>query len=170
MTNAGVRELIILLEAAYRADTEHSILGSLWNVGDTEWAAKPTDDGRSVRDIVRHVATGYHAYYNAGFGKGPSSWDHWSAVCAEKADREDLVAWMEEGHNALATVVAGLADSELESPRGTHWGGIIPTRGILLTVIAHAFYHSGEINHLRSVLQGNDRWGHYVNEMPAPGG
>jgi hypothetical protein len=25
-------------------------------------------------------------------------------------------------------------------------------------MIAHDFYHAGEINHLRALLQGSDRW------------
>ncbi|MEX1103440.1 MAG: hypothetical protein WED87_04275 [Dehalococcoidia bacterium] len=75
MDNSGLRELVTVLEAAYRADTEHSILGSLWTVGDTEWAAKLAQDGRSIRGIVRHVATAYHAYYNSAFGESPPSWE-----------------------------------------------------------------------------------------------
>jgi uncharacterized damage-inducible protein DinB len=169
MENAGVRELITLLEAAYRTDTEHSILGSLWTVTDTAWAARLAEGGRSVREIVQHVATGYHAYYQAGFGEGPPAWDHWATIAAEKAEREDLMVWMRQGHDLLIAAVSRLADSDLDAPRATHWGGLVPTRRILLTVIAHAYYHSGEINHLRSVLQGNDRWGYYVDEMPAEG-
>jgi uncharacterized damage-inducible protein DinB len=167
MTNARSLELRTVLDAAYRGDTEHSVLGSLWTVGDTEWAAKLSENGRSIREIVRHVATGYHAYYNAGWGDGPSSWTHWESVANQKAGREDLVAWMDEGHNAFIAAVLTLSDDELDAPRPTHWGGVVPTRRILLTIIAHGFYHSGEINHLRSVLQGNDRWGYYVDEMPA---
>lgn len=29
---------------------------------------------------------------------------------------------------------------------------------IIQIMIGHDYYHAGEINHLRSLLQGNDRW------------
>jgi hypothetical protein len=34
----------------------------------------------------------------------------------------------------------------------------MPTRKILQFMIAHDFYHAGEINHRRALLQGTDRW------------
>ena len=30
--------------------------------------------------------------------------------------------------------------------------------GLITTVIGHDMYHAGEVNHLRSVLEGDDRW------------
>ncbi len=160
-------ELAGLLDAAFHSDTEHSILGSLWTVGDTEWSARLAQDGRSVRAIVRHLATGYHAYYNSAFTDAEPSWERWVAIGESKAGRDELMAWLTEGHEALVGAVLRLEDGDLDLPRPTHWGELVPTRRILLIVIGHGYYHSGEINHLRSVLQGNDRWGYYANEMPA---
>jgi uncharacterized damage-inducible protein DinB len=167
MANAAVRELVTALEAAYRGDTEHSILGSLWTVRDEEWASKLSPDGRSVREIARHVAAGKLAYYAAAFGDGTQSWDAAAAAAESKASREDLMAFMDERHAELVRAVSALDDQDLDAPRAAHWGELVPTRRILLVLIGHDYYHSGEINHLRSVLQGNDRWGYYVDEMPA---
>ena len=33
-------------------------------------------------------------------------------------------------------------------------------RKILDVMIAHDFYHAGEINHIRATLQRRDRWAH----------
>lgn len=42
-----------------------------------------------------------------------------------------------------------------------NWGGELPTRRIIEIMIAHDFYHAGEINHLRALLQDDDRWPSY---------
>jgi hypothetical protein len=49
-------------------------------------------------------------------------------------------------------------DSELDRPRYTHWGQLIPTRRIVSIMIEHDVYHGGEINHIRAVLTGKDKW------------
>ncbi|HTG42662.1 MAG TPA: DUF664 domain-containing protein, partial [Methylomirabilota bacterium] len=55
--------------------------------------------------------------------------------------------------------VAALADdSELDVLRLTNWGEQRPTRWIIATMITHDAYHAGEINHIRSLLDGDDRW------------
>ncbi len=40
----------------------------------------------------------------------------------------------------------------------TNWGEPAETRWIISEIIEHDLYHAGEINHLRAVLQGDDRW------------
>ena len=45
--------------------------------------------------------------------------------------------------------------SALDPPIGARW---LPTRELVATLIGHDFYHAGEINHLRALLQGTDRW------------
>lgn len=167
VANGRVLELAGLLEAAFRADTEHSVLGSLWTVGDTEWSAKLAEDRRSVREIVRHVATAYHAYSNSAFTDAEPSWERWAAIGETKVERDGLMAWLTAGHETLMSAVLALEDEDLDAHRRSHWGDLVPTRRILLVVIGHGYYHSGEINHLRSLLQGNDRWDYYVEEMPA---
>jgi len=46
----------------------------------------------------------------------------------------------------------------LDKDRLTNWGERLPTRDIIRIMIAHDFYHAGEINHIRAQLQGTDRW------------
>jgi uncharacterized damage-inducible protein DinB len=167
MSNAGVKELLTLLDASYRGDPEHSLLGALWTVDDETWSAVPGNEGRTVRGIAQHAATALHAYYNAAFADGEGTWEAAAAVAATKRSKEDVVAWATEAHEAILAAVSKLTDHDLGAPRAAHWGGIVPTRRILLTLIGHAYYHAGEINHLRSVLQGNDRWDYWGEEMPA---
>ena len=58
----------------------------------------------------------------------------------------------------LASVRALPDDAELGRERLTNWGERLPTRTIIRMMIAHDFYHAGEINHIRALLQGTDRW------------
>lgn len=74
-------------------------------------------------------------------------------------DRQVLLEWLKEGHLRLVKSVADLADdAELNRPRPSNWGEMLPTRTLIRILIAHDFYHAGEINHLRALLQDSDRW------------
>ncbi|MFL5768578.1 MAG: DUF664 domain-containing protein, partial [Chloroflexota bacterium] len=72
---------------------------------------------------------------------------------------EEVLVWLEAAHARLVGHVAALADdAELETPRMTNWGELRPTRWIVAAMITHDAYHAGEINHIRSLLDGDDRW------------
>ena len=74
-------------------------------------------------------------------------------------DSGELLAWLTEGHYRwFASVRALPDDTELERERLTNWGERLPTRVIIRLMIAHDLYHAGEINHLRALLHGTDRW------------
>ena len=45
-------------------------------------------------------------------------------------------------------------------PGRTNWGELKETRWIVAVMIQHDLYHAGEINHLRSLYGGDDRWAH----------
>lgn len=78
---------------------------------------------------------------------------------ARARPRDELLAWLSEGHDHLLTAVRALPDdTELDRGRLTNWGEHLPTRVIIRFMIAHDLYHAGEINHLRALLQGTDRW------------
>lgn len=171
MPGPAVSELLTLLEASFRGDPEHSLLGSLWTVDSETWAANLGGEGRTIREIAQHAATALHAYYEAGFGKGPPSWDAAEVRARTMTSKEELIAWATKAHERFLVALAAVSDEELDAVRPNHGGEMVPTRNILTTVIAHGFYHGGEINHLRAVLQGNDRWGYWGEMMPSrPGG
>jgi hypothetical protein len=70
-----------------------------------------------------------------------------------------LLAWLTAGHRRwLASVRALPDDAELDRDRRTNWGERLPTRVIIRIMVAHDLYHAGEINHLRALLHGTDRW------------
>jgi len=44
------------------------------------------------------------------------------------------------------------------SPRKTSWSEFIETRCIISQLMEHDLYHAGEINPIRRLRKGNDRW------------
>ena len=78
---------------------------------------------------------------------------------ARSRPHDELLVWLTEGHRRwLASVRALANDTELDRERLTNWGELLPTRDIIRLMIAHDFYHAGEINHIRAMLQGTDHW------------
>jgi len=78
---------------------------------------------------------------------------------ARSRPHAELVAWLTEGHQRwLASVRALASDGELERERLTNWGDRLRTKVLIRIMIAHDLYHAGEINHLRALLHGTDRW------------
>ncbi len=69
--------------------------------------------------------------------------------------------------NTFLGSVETLSDADLGVPRKTNWGELAETRWIVSVLIEHDLYHSGEINHIRALRQGNDRWAHELDSHSA---
>ena len=151
-----------LLEEAYRGDGNHSLLGNLRRVGVEDWNEPPQGGGRSLASILEHVGWAKWMYQDYAFGTASLRGDRPPLTpSGGKASRprEELLNWLEEGHQLLVESVRELADdTELDKERLTNWGEKMETRNIIRIMIAHDHYHAGEINHIRALLQGDDRW------------
>ena len=71
---------------------------------------------------------------------------------------DEVLAWLRDSHAALMGHVRALSDDDLGQPRRANWGRDEETRWLLSMLLQHDLYHAGEINHLRSLLAGDDRW------------
>jgi uncharacterized damage-inducible protein DinB len=161
MTRSAVDQLLQFLDAAFEGEDWHSLLGNLRDVAPEEWTWTPPGGQRSVRDIVQHVGGCKLMYENHAFGDASLSWDDPLVAGGEAQDEAaSAVAWLREGHERLRLSVARLDDVELGRPRRTNWGASKDTRWIVVIMIQHDLYHAGEINHLRSLYRGDDRWEH----------
>jgi len=151
-----------LIEDAFRGGQAQALLRNLADLREQDWTAIPPGGGRSIADILEHVGWCKWMYEDYAFGPATMRGDQPPLVPgggARSRPHHELVAWLETGHDKwLASVRALKDDAELDQQRLTNWGELMPTLEIIRIMIGHDYYHAGEINHLRSLIQGTDRW------------
>lgn len=158
----AIETLAWLIEDAFEGDPDHSLTANLRNLKDEDWTALPPGAERSIAEVLEHVAWSKWMCENYAFDSATMRGDQPPLVPADGASSRptrELLEWLTDGHRRwLASVRALSDDSELDGLRLTNWGEHLPTRIIIRIMIAHDFYHAGEINHIRALLQGTDRW------------
>lgn len=158
----SIDTLAWLIEDAFDRDTDQSLLASLRDLREEDWLALPVGTGRSIAEILEHVGWAKWMYEDYAFGSASMRGDQPPLIPIDGASarpRLELLDWLTEGHRRwLASVRALPDDAELDRDRLTNWGDHLPTRSIIRIMIGHDFYHAGEINHIRALLQGTDRW------------
>jgi hypothetical protein len=67
--------------------------------------------------------------------------------------------WLGDAQAYLLGFVRDLSDdAELDVPHKAHWGELVPTYDLIVTMLEHDLYHAGEINRTRALLQDDDGW------------
>ena len=140
------------IEKAFDGQDSHSLMRNLVNLREQDWVAVPPGGGRSIADILEHVAWCKWMYEDYAFGSASMHGDKPPLIPAGTArarPHDELLSWLKQGHDRwLAAVQALPDDGELERSRLTNWGDWMTTRTIILSMIGHDYYHAGEINHL----------------------
>jgi uncharacterized damage-inducible protein DinB len=161
-SRVAIDTLAWLIEEAFDGDPSHSLLANLQDLREEDWTAMPSGSGRSIADILEHVGWSKWMYEDYAFGSASLRGDQPPLIPegdTSSRPQQELLAWLTEGHRRWHASVRALRDdSELDKDRLTNWGEQLPTRDIIRIMIAHDFYHAGEINHLRALLQSTDRW------------
>lgn len=142
-----------------------ALFANIKSLSDDDWTWLPPGAARSVRAIVGHVASCKVMYDNHAFGDASLTWMD-PRFDEAQSPLEDggfspvaLVDWLRESDIGLRRSVDALGDDEeLGRDRPVNWGGTRSTRWIISRLIQHDGFHAGEINHLRSLHQGDDRW------------
>ena len=151
-----------LIEQAFQNDPHQSLFANLRRLREEDWTALPSGGGRTIAEILEHVGWAKWMYEDYAFGSASLVGDQPPLVPvggARSRPNAELLSWLTEGHVRWLSSVSALAcDAELDRPRFTNWGEYLPTRTIIQIMIAHDIYHAGEINHLRALLQADDRW------------
>jgi hypothetical protein len=159
MTAPAVSQLLYLLDEAFEGTDWHSLVGNLRAVTPDDWSWVPLGGERSIRDIVQHVGGSKFMYHDHAFGAATLTWDDPLVEGREAlASASSAIAWLRAGQERLRGSIAALDDADLQHPRMTNWGELKETRWIIAVMLQHDLYHAGEINHLRSLRQGSDRW------------
>ena len=164
MTHAriAIETLVRLTEDAFDGDPDHSLRANLRDVREEDWTALPLGAGRAIADVLEHIGWSKWMYEDYAFGSASMIGDQPPLIPADGArsrPHKELLEWVTEGHYRwLASVRALDDDSELDRERLANWGDRLPTRALIRILIAHDFYHAGEINHIRALLHATDRW------------
>jgi hypothetical protein len=163
---SAIEAMLYLMDEAFRgagieeSNESQALLPNLATVDPAQWTALPEGAARSIEAIVGHVGACKIMYDDYAFGGGTLRFATPEVEpFAAGGPQVEVIAWLEGAHARLIDHVAALADdTELDVPRLTNWGEKRPTRWIASAMITHDAYHAGEINHLRSLLDGDDRW------------
>jgi uncharacterized protein DUF664 len=162
----GIEALLYLMDEAFRgpgieeSNESQALLSNLASVTPEQWRARLPNVERTIESIAGHVGACKVMYDDYAFG-GASLQFGTAEVepFATGGTQDEVTAWVVAAHSVLVGHVAALADDrELDVLRRTNWGELRPTRWIIAAMITHDAYHAGEINHLRSLLDGDDRW------------
>jgi|SRR5215216_244788 len=161
-SRTAIEMLAWLIEDAFEVDPDQSLLANLRDLREEDWTALPTGAHRSIAEVLEHVGWSKWMYENYAFGSASMRGDQPPLIPANgqrSRPPKELLEWLTAGHQRWLNSVRALPDdAELERDRLTNWGDHLPTRVLIRIMIGHDFYHAGEINHIRSLLQGTDRW------------
>jgi uncharacterized damage-inducible protein DinB len=165
-TRLAVGELVtlfdhVLEEHGFGWDHWHSILWNLHNVAPAEWDQLPQGGGRTIRQLVLHIGAGFVAYANHAFGDGTRAWNDVAVNGIEPgSEPAEVERWLRAAHGMLRDCIVELTDDQLGELRKAPWGDEYEIRRLIELQLQTTFYHVGEINHIRALLQGNDDWDH----------
>jgi uncharacterized damage-inducible protein DinB len=166
MARIIVSTLIEQLGDAFERDREHSLLGNLREIDDAGWRWKPEGGQRTVAGVVWHAGSAKYLYHSHAFGDRSVTWEHPLTAPSQARTIEEAIPWLREGQRLFIEALSSLSDDDLAVMKPTHWGAAKTVRFAIETIIRHDVFHAGEINHLRALMQGNDRWGYFG--PPAP--
>ncbi len=161
-----VSQLVYLMDEAFegmgieKSNEGQSLMVNLATVEERSWRARPSGIVRTIESIALHVGGCKVMYRDHAFGSRTLTWS--SSETQPWADGDapmaDTMEWLRQAHNRLMLDIRSLTDQDLTQPRLANWGELRETRWLLSMLLQHDVYHSGEINHLRSLIAGEDRW------------
>lgn len=135
-----------------------SVLGSLRGVPPEEAAWKPASDRHSIWELALHIAYWKYAVWRkiAGGRKGefrrqPSNWPAAPSPADGRAWANDR-ALLRDEHERLIQAVEGLDPARLDrKPAG---GGKWTYADLIMGVVLHDTYHTGQIQMLKRLYAG----------------
>jgi uncharacterized damage-inducible protein DinB len=162
----AVGEVVYVLNESFsgtgiaETNESQSLLVNLASVDESMWRSVPGGGARTIESIALHVGSCKVMYDEYAFGQGRLTWgDAEVQPWAEgEAQMDDTLTWLTAIHERLVDHIQQLEDWDLAAPRKANWGEDRETRWLISMLIQHDTYHSGEINHIRSLLRSDDKW------------
>jgi len=156
-----------------RTNEAQSLMANLATVPDELWRAHLPGSVRTIESIALHVGGAKRIYADHAFEDGALTYGSpestpWRPGTAPMAE---VLPWLREQHARVMAHVRALRPEDLLEQRHANWGENRETRWLLSVLLQHDLYHAGEINHLRSLLDGEDRWRWQIDRSvdPDPG-
>lgn len=116
---------------------------------------------RSILGVLKHLGGWLHVYRDYAFDKEPRHFEHtsWPRGLGDTIEPTseylaEVLAWIDEGFAAWDTAIAACDEAGLRTPRPVHWDADMPLDEIVLIMVGHAAYHTGELNMLLSIARG----------------
>ncbi len=170
MGRSGIEQLLYAMDRAFEGipgepgvpggeGIYHPFMQNLGSTDRSEWTRLPENGRRSIAALVEDLGNCKYVYNSQAFGGGSIHWDKPGTLPPVDMDGpvEAIHAWLHEAHRGLRESLAGMQDDdELLVTRRCPQGWDVEARWIFTTMIEHDLYHSGEVNHIRALLQGND--------------
>jgi hypothetical protein len=155
VSRSGIEQYLYMMDRAFDApDGWHSLLKNIAAVKDGDWDWVAEGGKRSIRAIAIHCGAIY-MWENHVFGDGSMRWE--SIPWPENWRVPSILDWLRTGVAKFRAGIDALGDDEeLARPRPAPQGMQMETRWCISIMIQHLLYHSGEINYIRALRQGND--------------
>lgn len=135
------------------------MLWNLHNVLPDDWDTAPQGGSRTIREIVIHIGAGWISYADHLCGDGQRDWNDLALdSLVPGKSKEDVVPWLRAVHKEFRDCIASFRDDQLGDMARAPWGDEYEVRRLIEIQLQTSFYHIGEINHIRALLQGNDDW------------
>lgn len=157
----AIDQYLYLLDQAFEGHGEHALLANVRSLTDDTLRWLPPGGGRSAAAILLHVGEARFVYESHAFGDGSRRWDRPGTIPTIPADSgaAKFEAWLRDSHDTFRSSVEALGDDrDLLTPRRAPWGEAYETRWLINVMAQHDLYHAGEINHIRALHKGDDRW------------
>lgn len=165
MGRSGIEQLLYAFDRSLEGDPAtparnwHALAVNVASLDPGDWDWAPEGGNRTVRQLLEELGGAIRVYASQGWGERSQHWNIPGSVRgpAAEAPAEEWLEWVREGNRQFRACIESLTDDgQLYERRLSPQGELQETRWLIATMIEHNLYHSGEINHIRALRQGND--------------
>lgn len=165
MGRSGIEQWLYAFDRSLEGDPAtparnwHALAVNLASIDPADWDWAPEGGNRTVRQLLEELGGAIRVYVSQGWGDRSVHWNIPGSLAGpgEGASPQEWLEWVREGNRLFRACIESLTDDrQLLERRLSPQGEMQETRWLIATTIEHNVYHSGEINHIRALRQGDD--------------